>query len=82
MNNHPAIAPGRAAVITGGANGIGLAVAMRCAAAGMRLCLADLSDGLADAADAVARAGAADVMYRTIDVADVAQVCDLRDAVF
>jgi NAD(P)-dependent dehydrogenase (short-subunit alcohol dehydrogenase family) len=82
MGSHPAIAPGRVAVITGGANGIGLAVALRCAAAGMRVCLADISDGLADAADAVARAGAADVMYRTVDVADLAQICSLRDAVF
>ena len=82
MGSHPAIAPGRVAVITGGANGIGLAVALRCAAAGMRVCLADISDGLADAADAVARAGAADVMYRTVDVADVVQICSLRDAVF
>jgi len=82
MNNHPAIAPGRVAVITGGANGIGLAVALRCAAAGMRVCLADISDRLADAADEVARAGALDVMYRTVDVAVVAQVCAFRDAVF
>jgi NAD(P)-dependent dehydrogenase (short-subunit alcohol dehydrogenase family) len=38
---HPAIAPGRVAVITGGASGIGLAAARRLGEAGMRLVLAD-----------------------------------------
>jgi NAD(P)-dependent dehydrogenase (short-subunit alcohol dehydrogenase family) len=39
--SHPALQPGNAAVITGGANGIGLAVARQLAARGMRICLAD-----------------------------------------
>ena len=37
MPNHPAIAPGRVAVITGGAGGIGLAAAKRFAALGMKV---------------------------------------------
>jgi len=38
---HPAIAPGNVAVVTGGADGIGLAAARRLAAAGMKVCIAD-----------------------------------------
>lgn len=41
---HPALQPGNAAVITGGAGGIGLAVAHKLAGYGLRICLAD-SDG-------------------------------------
>lgn len=40
---HPALQPGRVAVITGAANGIGRAVAQRCAVNGMKVVLADLS---------------------------------------
>lgn len=39
---HPAIAPGNVAVITGGANGIGLAVAKRLAGLGMKVAVADV----------------------------------------
>ncbi|WP_374285455.1 SDR family NAD(P)-dependent oxidoreductase [Novosphingobium sp.] len=41
MSVHPAIAPGQVAVITGGANGIGLAVARRLVDLGLRVALAD-----------------------------------------
>lgn len=41
MSVHPAIAPGQVAVITGGANGIGLAVARRLVDQGLRVALAD-----------------------------------------
>ena len=43
MAQHPALMAGRAAVITGGASGIGLAAAKRLAAMGMKICLADVS---------------------------------------
>jgi NAD(P)-dependent dehydrogenase (short-subunit alcohol dehydrogenase family) len=42
MSMHPALAEGRAAVITGGASGIGLAAAKAFAHLGMKVCLADL----------------------------------------
>ncbi len=42
MDQHPALTEGRVAVVTGAASGIGLAVAKRFAAMGMRVCLADL----------------------------------------
>src|SRR5215468_7522949 len=52
MPQHPALVEGRAAVITGGAGGIGLAAAKRFAALGMKICLADVSQ---DALDRAAR---------------------------
>jgi NAD(P)-dependent dehydrogenase (short-subunit alcohol dehydrogenase family) len=50
MPQHPALAAGRAAVITGGASGIGLAAAQRFAELGMKICLADLSQEALDRA--------------------------------
>jgi len=72
MQSHPALAPGRVAVITGAASGIGLAAARRFASLGMKLCLADLS------ADALARAaaeiGAKDVLTVPTDVSKLESV--------
>jgi NAD(P)-dependent dehydrogenase (short-subunit alcohol dehydrogenase family) len=52
---HPAIQPGRVAVITGGASGIGLAAAKTLASLGMNLVLVDLhEDAIAAAAKEVA----------------------------
>jgi NAD(P)-dependent dehydrogenase (short-subunit alcohol dehydrogenase family) len=50
MPQHPALAAGRAAVITGGASGIGFAAAKRFAALGMKICLADLNQEALDRA--------------------------------
>ena len=50
MPQHPALVEGRAAVITGGASGIGFAAAKRFAALGMKICLADLSGEALDRA--------------------------------
>jgi len=80
MQSHPALAPGRVAVITGAASGIGLAAARRFASLGMKLCLADLS------ADALARAtaeiGAKDVLAVPTDVSQLESVQALKDKVY
>lgn len=68
---------GRVAVVTGGASGIGLAIARRLTASGAALSLWDLSpDALAPA---VARAGAA-AHTAVVDVRDYAAVERARDA--
>jgi NAD(P)-dependent dehydrogenase (short-subunit alcohol dehydrogenase family) len=75
---HPAIAPGRVAIVTGAASGIGLAVAKRLAAEGLRVCLAD-RDGerLRSAVPEID----GEVFGHVTDVADFASVQGLRDAV-
>jgi NAD(P)-dependent dehydrogenase (short-subunit alcohol dehydrogenase family) len=50
MPAHPALAPGKSAVITGGANGIGRSAAKRFASFGMKVAIADLDQAQLDAA--------------------------------
>ncbi len=72
---------GKVAVITGGASGIGLAVARHCAQRSMKVALADIEEApLHAAAEALAATGAQVEAVRT-DVADGAQVEALRDRV-
>jgi NAD(P)-dependent dehydrogenase (short-subunit alcohol dehydrogenase family) len=84
--SHPAIAPGRVAVITGGASGIGLAAARKFAAAGMKLVLADLKgaalDQAADAVAAVAKGGKADVRAVPTDVSVMEDVQRLKQIAY
>ena len=77
---HPALVPGRAAVITGAASGIGLAAAQRLAALGMAVCMADVDTEALEREAASLAATGADVLARRTDVADPAQVAALRDA--
>jgi NAD(P)-dependent dehydrogenase (short-subunit alcohol dehydrogenase family) len=69
---HPALAPGKVAVVTGGASGIGLAAARRFAALGMRVWLGD-RDG-ARLADVIARSASADVDGAVVDVSNPTSV--------
>ena len=86
MSLHPALAAGRVAVITGAANGIGLASARRFAAMGLRVCLADWSaDALERAAAEVAVAapgGRDSVLAVPTDVSKLEQVEALKQAVY
>ncbi len=77
---HPAITPGRAAVVTGAASGIGLAAAQRLAALGMAVCMADITAETLDREAAALAATGADVLAVPTDVSDAAQVAALRDA--
>lgn len=68
---------GNAAVITGGASGIGLAAARRYLKAGMRVLIADLSEeNLSAAADDLS--GTGELHTQVCDVADFAQVSALQ----
>src|SRR5437899_629547 len=82
---HQAMSPQNVAVITGGASGIGLAAAMRFAALGMKVCIADTgTDRLAEAEvriSSIAPGGAADVMAETADVSRIEDVSGLEIAV-
>src|SRR5689334_15044301 len=82
---HPAMSPNHAAVITGGASGIGLAAAMRFAAFGMKVCIADIGTERLAAAAAkladIAKGGDADVMIAEVDVSRSGQVAGLAAAV-
>jgi NAD(P)-dependent dehydrogenase (short-subunit alcohol dehydrogenase family) len=79
------MSPDNVAVITGGASGIGLAAAMRFAALGMKVCIADIgADRLKDAAtrlSSLAPGGAANVMSATVDVSRADDVAELETAV-
>ncbi|NOX52197.1 MAG: SDR family NAD(P)-dependent oxidoreductase [Gammaproteobacteria bacterium] len=76
--NHPAIAKGRVAVVTGGASGIGLAAAGRFLEAGMRVCLADRDGEMLDVAKSSL---GGDVITVVTNVADLTEVQRLKETV-
>lgn len=82
MPLHPALQPGRVAVITGAASGVGLAAAEACARAGMKVVLADADGARLEAADArVSRLARRreDVRFAVADVSDRDDVEGLRE---
>jgi NAD(P)-dependent dehydrogenase (short-subunit alcohol dehydrogenase family) len=70
---------GRVAVVTGGASGIGYAMADRFAREGMRIVLADIQADALEEAEGRLRAGGAEVLAVETDVAQPAAVEHLRD---
>ena len=77
------LAPGRSAVVTGAASGIGLAAAKRFAALGMHVCLADVDEDALDAAHEEVRAAAqaGRVMSMAVDVAAPDAVAAMQERV-
>ena len=84
--SHPVLAPGRVAVVTGAASGIGLAVCKRLAALGMRIWLADVNQEKLEKARgevaAIAKAGDGDVRSSVVDVSRLSDVERLQREVW
>ncbi len=82
---HPALSPGRVAIVTGAASGIGLATCKRFASFGMNVCLADIAEAeLSAAREAVAEVavgGSDDVIAVPTDVAEPADMAALKASV-
>jgi NAD(P)-dependent dehydrogenase (short-subunit alcohol dehydrogenase family) len=74
--------PGKVAVVTGGGNGIGRALALAFAKRGARIVLADIDKAALDGvAGELERAGS-EVLAMRVDVGDAQQVASLADAAF
>lgn len=81
---HSALSSGRTAVVTGAASGIGLATCKRLAAAGMNVCLVDITEVALDAAAQAVRTVAIDdagVMVHSADVGSLDAMNALADEV-
>jgi NAD(P)-dependent dehydrogenase (short-subunit alcohol dehydrogenase family) len=72
---------GKVAVITGGASGIGLGLARRFAAEGMKLALVDIEADALDVAAKELKASGADVLTTTVDVSSADQMDRLGKSV-
>lgn len=70
---------GKVAIITGGASGIGFAMARRFAAEGMKIMLADVEEAALDAALGTLRSAGADAAGLLTDVTQASQVKALAD---
>ncbi|OQQ15304.1 alcohol dehydrogenase [Streptomyces sp. M41(2017)] len=70
---------GQVAVVTGAASGIGLAMARRFAAEGLKVVLADVEEGALDKAAAELREDGADVHARVVDVGERSEVVALAE---
>lgn len=79
-NGQDLIAPGRTAVVTGAASGIGFALATRFLAEGMNVVLADIERGALDEAIAQVDTRARErVLARVVDVSDATAVQTMAD---
>ena len=76
-NSHPALKADNVAVVTGGADGIGLAAARYFQSLGMRICIADISGDKLDRA----AVELGDVLTMVTDVSRQDSVAELRDRV-
>ncbi|MGQ4385316.1 SDR family NAD(P)-dependent oxidoreductase [Streptomyces sp. SAS_270] len=76
------LSEGRVAVVTGAASGIGLAMARRFAADGLKVVLADVEEGALEKAAAALREDGAVVHARVVDVGERAEVMALAEDVF
>ncbi|MEV3991585.1 SDR family NAD(P)-dependent oxidoreductase [Streptomyces sp. NPDC049837] len=76
------LAAGQVAVVTGAASGIGLAMARRFAAEGLKVVLADVEEAALEKAFTRLRDEGAEVLARTVDVGDRTAVLSLADAVY
>jgi NAD(P)-dependent dehydrogenase (short-subunit alcohol dehydrogenase family) len=72
---------GKVAVVTGGASGIGLAMARRFAREGMKLALADVEAGALEKTCAGFEAAGVEVLPQVVDVSDADQMDTLAQAV-
>src|ERR1700676_5718978 len=81
MNHHPALAAANTAIITGAANGIGLAAAKRFAGFAMHVILVDMPGASLDRAQAAVAGmpNSGEVLSVPTDVADFEAVRALRD---
>jgi NAD(P)-dependent dehydrogenase (short-subunit alcohol dehydrogenase family) len=84
MSPHSAFASGNVAVVTGAADGIGLAASKKFASLGMRVCMADIdSDKLEQAAaDVSTGAGSSETIAIRTDVSQLDELQRLRDQTF
>lgn len=73
---------GQVAVVTGAASGIGLAMARRFAADGLRVVLADVEEGALEKAAGELREDGADVHARVVDVGERSEVVALAEDVY
>ena len=78
MASHPAMIPGNVAVITGGADGIGLAAARYFRSLDMRVCIADIDKAKLQAAESEL----GDVLAVPADVSNLSDLEALREKVY
>lgn len=72
---------GNAAVVIGGAKGIGLAIGEALANEGCNLCLVDIDENVNDAAKSIADSTSVRVQGQIADVTNFGQMCDVANAV-